>query len=302
MPEYRIGEVTHALDLGQYTLKHYERSGLITPHASPDSGFRFYTRHDFGRIIIIRSLRRMGFSVEEISELLAGDVSSTLSAFESKREENDERIRELQEANRALERRAASLRAFVDRPAEGEIIDVPRFQFMGHFRNDQLSEEASTLASSEFWRRSYESAHLALRFEKDDLETDSGAFWWGLVLYEDELEEFHSIDPARAHESDEKGSQPGRSGDSAGGDGFACIERVEAHRALALSVSLGSEDVFAPLHSLVMEALAKRGATLAGDVYAVSDAQFLRNPVSGDADTGSEMALTVEVPLLETGE
>ncbi|MBM6998757.1 MerR family transcriptional regulator [bacterium] len=265
MPAYRIGMVTRALDLGQYTLKHYERAGLIAPHASPESGFRFYTRAEFGRIIVIRSLRRMGFSVEEIAAMLAGDARGTLGDYMTKRDENARRIAELQEANRMLDRRIGTLRAFLSRPAEGELVEVPRLQFLGHFRNDALNEDVDALTSPELWRESYERAHLALRLPRESVLSDDGVFWWGLVLFDDELDELRREDPARA-------SQPA----TTTGHGLAsCVVRVERCRALTLSMTTGSDRAFATIREAVLAALANRELPLAGDVYAVAEAQAL---------------------------
>ncbi|MEE8717069.1 MAG: MerR family transcriptional regulator [Coriobacteriales bacterium] len=316
MPAYRIGMVTRALDLGQYTLKHYERAGLISPRSSPESGFRFYTRSEFGRIIVIRSLRRMGFSVEEIASLLDGDARGTLDAYVAKREENARRIAELQEANRMLERRIGTLRAFLDRPGDGEPVEVPRFQFMGHFRNDELNEGVDALTSSELWRESYQRAHLALRLPREGVLRDDGTFWWGLVLFEDELEELRREDPARA---DSPAAADGVTASEVGGaaapdaargtsddNASSCVVRVERHRAVALSVTTASDRAYAAIRAAAMAALTRRGLPLAGDVYAVAEAQALVDDAPADARARSRrhegermgmLSLTVEVPV-----
>ena len=142
-PEYRIGRVTKELDLGQYTLKHYERAGLIEP-AKSEAGFRFYTRQDFGKIITIRSLRRLGFSVEEVGDLLACDAPGALAAMEDKLAENDRLITELREANHLLHRHISSLRNNLARPSQGTFDpEAAGLVFVSHFRGDEWPAAAS---------------------------------------------------------------------------------------------------------------------------------------------------------------
>lgn len=271
-PEYRIGRVTKELDLGQYTLKHYERAGLIDPSTS-DSGFRFYTREDFGKIISIRSLRRLGFSVEEVGELMAQEAPAMLDAMEAKLVENERVIAELQEANRLLHRRVSSLRNNLERPGPG-VYDAQTagLVFVSHFRGNELAG-GSELVDSSVWRSVYERSLIGLRIERESVEACGlDGCWWGLVPLGDQSD-------VRAAMAAEKPSDEAR------------IIDVLPGPAVVLSLSAPSNNqVFDLLRDAVCEALGQAGRVLAGDVLAIADSVHRR------AD-GSWLTLTLRVPV-----
>lgn len=306
VPEYRIGAVAKALGLGQYTLKHYERAGLIEPHAS-ESGYRYYTCSEVGQLIIIRSLRRMGFSVEEVGELLAKGPAETLAAYRGKLDENRRRIRELEEADAMLARRVGALEDYVARgegPGGACLRRIPRFQFVEHFKNEQMNEAVSELAASALWQESYERAHVAMRFPAESVAGEGDEYWWGLVLFNEELDELRAIDPARGPASEAAGATGGEAGLTGSAaasalaapatprSGFGCVRRVEAHKALVMGATLEREGTLAGVRALVREALTARGLSLAGDVYALSESQE-RLPGGG-----VEQSLTIIVPAV----
>ncbi|MFB8894122.1 MULTISPECIES: MerR family transcriptional regulator [Microbacterium] len=74
----RIGEVTERTELSFRTLRHYDEIGLVTPSARTDGGFRLYTEDDVARILLIRRMKPLGYSLDEMRELL--DVVDALAA------------------------------------------------------------------------------------------------------------------------------------------------------------------------------------------------------------------------------
>ncbi|MEW1835171.1 MerR family transcriptional regulator [Microbacterium sp. NPDC079995] len=66
----RIGEVAERTELSFRTLRHYDEIGLVTPSARTGGGFRLYTEDDVTRILLIRRMKPLGFSLEEMRELL----------------------------------------------------------------------------------------------------------------------------------------------------------------------------------------------------------------------------------------
>lgn len=74
----RIGEVTERTELSFRTLRHYDEIGLVTPSARTEGGFRLYTEHDVARILLIRRMKPLGYSLDEMRELL--DVVDALAA------------------------------------------------------------------------------------------------------------------------------------------------------------------------------------------------------------------------------
>ncbi|MDR6199315.1 DNA-binding transcriptional MerR regulator [Microbacterium sp. SORGH_AS428] len=66
----RIGEVAERTELSFRTLRHYDEIGLVPPSARTDGGFRLYTEDDVARILLIRRMKPLGFTLDEMRELL----------------------------------------------------------------------------------------------------------------------------------------------------------------------------------------------------------------------------------------
>lgn len=74
----QIGEVADRTRLSLNTLRHYDQAGLVVPSARSQGGFRLYTEVDVQRLLTIRRMKPLGFSLEEMRELL--DVVDRLGA------------------------------------------------------------------------------------------------------------------------------------------------------------------------------------------------------------------------------
>ncbi|MGN8025925.1 MerR family transcriptional regulator [Microbacterium sp. 22242] len=66
----RIGEVAERTSLSLRTLRHYEDVGLVPPSARTEGGFRLYSTHDVERLMIIRRMKPLGYSLDEMRALL----------------------------------------------------------------------------------------------------------------------------------------------------------------------------------------------------------------------------------------
>lgn len=66
----QIGELAERAGLSLRTIRHYDDVGLLHPSARTDGGFRIYSEQDYERLILIRQARALGFSLEEIADLL----------------------------------------------------------------------------------------------------------------------------------------------------------------------------------------------------------------------------------------
>ncbi len=65
-----IGELAEKTGLSLRTIRHYDEVGLLKASGRTDGGFRIYTRDDLSRLILIRRMKPLGFSLEEMTELL----------------------------------------------------------------------------------------------------------------------------------------------------------------------------------------------------------------------------------------
>lgn len=67
---YQIGEVVDRVGLSVRTVRYYEEIGLVTPSDRTAGGFRLYTDADVERLELAKHLKPLGFSLEEMKELL----------------------------------------------------------------------------------------------------------------------------------------------------------------------------------------------------------------------------------------
>ena len=68
----KVGELARRTGLSVRTLHHYDEIGLLSPARRTATGHRLYGRVEIQRLQQIRSLRQLGFSLEEIRECLDG--------------------------------------------------------------------------------------------------------------------------------------------------------------------------------------------------------------------------------------
>ncbi|RWZ59378.1 MerR family transcriptional regulator [Labedella populi] len=65
-----IGELAERTGLSLRTLRHYDEVGLVSASGRTEGGFRLYTQGDYDRLILIRRMKPLGFTLEEMAELL----------------------------------------------------------------------------------------------------------------------------------------------------------------------------------------------------------------------------------------
>ncbi|WP_280399432.1 MerR family transcriptional regulator [Nocardia carnea] len=104
----QIGQVAERTELSLKTIRHYDEVGLVQPSARSSGGFRLYTAADIERLLVIRRMKPLGFTLDEMKRLLdsldaLGDTRATgdrraaaaaeLLAFQEKARESAERLR-----------------------------------------------------------------------------------------------------------------------------------------------------------------------------------------------------------------
>ncbi|MFV9455310.1 MerR family transcriptional regulator [Rhodococcus sp. NM-2] len=74
----QIGEVAERTELSIKTIRHYDEVGLVTPSERSAGGFRLYTDADVQRLLVIRRMKPLGFTLDEMRQLL--DSLETLAS------------------------------------------------------------------------------------------------------------------------------------------------------------------------------------------------------------------------------
>lgn len=103
-----IGEASAASGVSAKMIRYYEQIGLITPAARAMSGYRVYSDNDVQTLRFVRRARDLGFTVEQMTELLtlwrdrgraSGDVKRIA---EGHIEALEHKMKELQQMTSAL--------------------------------------------------------------------------------------------------------------------------------------------------------------------------------------------------------
>ncbi len=61
---HQIGEVAERVGLSLRTVRYYEEMGLIPPQQRTGGGFRLYTDENIERLLLIKQMKPLGFSVQ----------------------------------------------------------------------------------------------------------------------------------------------------------------------------------------------------------------------------------------------
>ncbi|MEU7114478.1 MerR family transcriptional regulator [Streptomyces sp. NPDC046182] len=112
----QIGEVAARTEMSLRTIRQYEDSGLVVPSASSQGGFPLYTDADVDRLMVIRRMKPLGFTIDETRDLLAAtDRLAVPRLSPAERSTLAARVRRYEQAATA---RAAELRSQLTRVEE----------------------------------------------------------------------------------------------------------------------------------------------------------------------------------------
>lgn len=77
MEFYKIGEIAKRANVNIETIRFYERKGLISPTKRLESGYRIFSEEVLKRIKFIKHAKNLGFTLNEILELLHLQVTDS---------------------------------------------------------------------------------------------------------------------------------------------------------------------------------------------------------------------------------
>ncbi|NGO44718.1 MerR family transcriptional regulator [Streptomyces ureilyticus] len=113
----QIGEVAARTELSLRTIRHYEDTGLVIPSARSQGGFRLYTESDVARLMVIRRMKPLGFTLDEMRALL--DATDRLdSGEELPPEQRTDLLERIRGFEQAAQQRVEDLRTQLARAEE----------------------------------------------------------------------------------------------------------------------------------------------------------------------------------------
>ncbi len=123
---HQIGEVADAVGLSLRTIRYYEEAELVLPSGRSTGGFRLYTDSDIDRLRLVKQIKPLDLTIEEIRELLTvrdrladpstpkRDRSTLLERLSMFAELAEERCQRLSEQLHAAEQLSITLRSEAD--------------------------------------------------------------------------------------------------------------------------------------------------------------------------------------------
>jgi Cu(I)-responsive transcriptional regulator len=66
----KIGDLARSVGMPAATIRYYEKIGLLSAPARSNSNYRSYGSDDLDRLVFVRRAREIGFSIEQVKELL----------------------------------------------------------------------------------------------------------------------------------------------------------------------------------------------------------------------------------------
>ena len=124
----RIGEVARRSGVSIDTVRYYERRHLLPVPPRTEGGFRLFKPETVERVQFIKQAQELGFSLEEIGELLttggANECRRVRDHLKVKLTEVDERIRLMQDFRKTLAQHLAACERELSRHQEDAVCPV----------------------------------------------------------------------------------------------------------------------------------------------------------------------------------
>jgi DNA-binding transcriptional MerR regulator len=77
-----IGEVSAIAGINPSAIRHWEKEGLIRSRRNEENGYRVFTSHELRKIIVISSLRKTVYFIENMKQLLDDLETQTMASIE----------------------------------------------------------------------------------------------------------------------------------------------------------------------------------------------------------------------------
>ena len=101
-----IGKLANKANISVETVRYYERRGLINRPVKPEVGYRQYEHESLQKLLFIKKAKTLGFSLDEIGNLLAlseSHCADVQSLARQKLMSIKTRVKDLQRLEQVLE-------------------------------------------------------------------------------------------------------------------------------------------------------------------------------------------------------
>lgn len=182
---YKIGDIAKMLGLTPEGLRFYEECGIVTPKKITGSSYRYYDTWDLHLLVSARSYRSLGFSLQEIADIINSNQPLDISAMLNARE------KELEESlllSLNLLKRSTQLRTLFQEYQSMDyryrIENSPGFYFVNIQDEYSLKNSLTSLSLSYEWITKIPFVFSCIFLAKDELEKGGDKFQVGLGIDE----------------------------------------------------------------------------------------------------------------------
>ncbi len=157
---YTVGEVARLANVSIRTLHHYDELGLLIPSERSEAGYRLYTDEDLDRLQTVLFFKELGFSLEEIRDLVDDPAFDRREALIVQRDLIAEQALRFEAMLGLIDKTLVSLEGGIRMTKE------EKFEVFGDFDPDEYEDEVK-----ERWGETdayKESARRTARYTKDD--------------------------------------------------------------------------------------------------------------------------------------
>ena len=125
----QIGEFAKQAGVTPRTVRYYEGLGLLGPSEREGAGFRYYTEAELIRLKKINTLKELGLSLEEISDVLPlyfedatglRGKQKVLELLKAQFQETDDKLESLQAFRAELQTNIARLQQLIDERSKSQ--------------------------------------------------------------------------------------------------------------------------------------------------------------------------------------
>ena len=137
--KYKIGTISRQSGLAVQTLREYADRGLLDADQNGQTHYRYFDANAVNKASAIRRLRMMGFTLNEVTEILSSASHSQYAQLlQQLRQRKREELEHLQEVIALLEEHQQQVDCFPQSLYQGSLMQSPGYYCLDYRKNGQL--------------------------------------------------------------------------------------------------------------------------------------------------------------------
>lgn len=203
--KYTVKDVCKIYKINRETLRYYEKEGLIKPIKDEYNNYRYYDEWEINFIGECRKYRSMGFSIQEIKEVLSSDnLEQFIQKVESKQKDIDDQLHFYQMWSKRNSEYVTDLKNIIPRLGKIEIVDSePRYIMPYRKQYNQLMDKKTINAMTDLMEN-HTFVDSMLFIPYDDYMNKTENFYWGFSIRDQWVDALNFPAEQYIHENKQK--------------------------------------------------------------------------------------------------